>query len=218
MPRKRKSQRTANIDQVKWNKDWEEKLEGFYAYIEMRGSLSNRMRADSLDALEDLYSRSRTGLETQTTALCSLQKALVRLAVERFTTDDLEDKWLALTQKRREEIALEGIWKASHIREDLESHRQWCPEITVRNLAGSTENGFLQLLQRLMPNDLDTVLTEHLTISNPLVDLLFKCSINNTAPPDFLKGPHLIRSFFITMTLWQTLLAFVSTTNINSCL
>jgi hypothetical protein len=153
---------------------------------------------------------------TQTKSLCILQKDLASFAVLRFTVDDMEEKWKGLAPRKREELVLEGIWKAAHISPDLERFRLWCPEITVKNLAGFTVNGFIQLVQKLMPADLESELTEPVMIPNPLVDLLFNTGGDSTLV-DYSSVFLVSRCYFITMTLWQIILTFVSATHTYTC-
>ena len=158
--------------------------------------------------LAKIQPHTRLACLNQSREICTLQRDLFEFAAERFVLDDLEQKWQDLTQNRREELVLEGIWRAAHVGPDLESYREWCPDITVKNLAGNTTNGFLQLVQRLMPPDLESDLKEPIKIPHPVVDQLLRVPQNFRAKGT-ADNEQLPRCYFITMTLWQIMLAFV---------
>lgn len=194
---------------VKWNMVWEEKLKAtYFPGVELLGSYVETMAPATVAFLTKLSPHTDLLHVARTRELCTLQKDLCYAAVQKFALFNLEENWKALPQKEREEFVLEGIWRTAHIGPDLEKQRHWCPEITIGDLASHTDFGFLRLVQKLMPDDLETKLTEPILVSHPVMDKLLIHS-DDSETLDFVDRVRQSRCYFMTMTAWQILLAFV---------
>ncbi|KAJ6567846.1 hypothetical protein B0H10DRAFT_1054095 [Mycena sp. CBHHK59/15] len=151
---------------------------------------------------EDIES-SQLCLSVATKEVCRLQDDLASLAARQFSNDDFEKKWAQLTDTRRGALVLEALVAAASVGPDMESRRNWCPEMTVEFLARDRGKNLIDLLDQLMPEDLTQPITEPLFIPNKAVDLLFQPLCKRAA-----RGLYVERAYFLTLVLWRILLAF----------
>lgn len=177
-------------------------LETFYASLERIPDVgaSQESRAPLSPAM-DLQ------IERDVRDICKLQDDLVRLAVERMSCDDFEKRWKELPQARREAIALEGLTRASKIGPDMEMHRKWCPEMTIEFLAGNGGQNYIDLLMKLVPDDIGVKITEPTMIPNEKLEKVINIMCRALLPPSVIRT---YRAYFMDITLWSMLLAFVS--------
>ncbi|KAK0188438.1 hypothetical protein F5146DRAFT_1122637 [Armillaria mellea] len=128
----------------------------------------------------------------------TLQRDLVKAVVPAFAHEGFEEKWRALTQKRREELVLEGL-------PDMEDRRRWCPEMTVKGLAGNSDKDLIQLLKLLLPKDqIKDDLTGPIHLPNAQFEKMTEIDPNDHGLRRLVDMHRLQRSYFITMTLWST--------------
>lgn len=204
-----------DTDRRRWNESWERDLRSSYSNIgklnsTVRLSPQARQHGQSLTAdsqLELYYERT-------TRDILDLQKDLREKASLKLGTDNLAQKWRELTLQRREALVLEGLYRASSAGQDMEGHRKWCPDLTLRTLSGNGGQGFINLLQQFVPENLDQarVATTPIMISHSGVNQLLR--LESFA---FLaRGYRLHRCYFMTMTLWRILLALVRTLSLYS--
>lgn len=116
----------------------------------------------------------------------------------------------------RRDIVLEGIYRAS-CAAWLETRRGLCPEITLTSLTSRGGNEYLRLLRLILPS---TPLSNSATIAEPI--LIPNSTIAHIwALPSgdhsvaagvaaYVRGALLDRTYFATMALWNTFLAYVS--------
>lgn len=117
----------------------------------------------------------------------------------------LEQRWKSLPQVDRERFALHAIHTACIAIQGIDQRRGHCPELTVANLAGDGENGFISLILQLMPDDLDVDLLEPIYIPNPFIDdILLDDDIYGSGRVDRQARNHLI-----TMAVYLLFTEFV---------
>lgn len=200
-----KSRPDKNKDRTGWNASWEKELKVRYDAMELFTTDQSTIVNHNTRKMST-SSKPRPGLQEErvTQDICKLQGDLVRLALERMSSDDFEQKWKESTQERREEIVLEGLYKACCVPE-MERHRGWCPEMTVKNLARNGGQAYIDILMTFVPNDMGVKITEPTLIPHPGLDAYYKKAEGST-PPEIQK----YRAYFIILTVWYILLAFVS--------
>lgn len=98
-----------------------------------------------------------------------------------------------------------AIHRACKVVPGLHQRRRFCPELTVANLAGDGENGFIPLILQLMPDDLETDLNEPKHILHPLVDEY----LLHDDPYGAGKYDRQVRNHLITITIYQLYAEFV---------
>lgn len=202
-----------NKDCAGWNASWERELRELYAAMELRNSGESWDTNNYTQFTPLMLPSEAIYAERETHAICELQEDLVSMALERMTIDNFEKKWKALAQKDREALVLEGLWKASSAGPDMECHRIYCPEMTVENLAGNDGQTYLDLLMKLVPDDIGGRITEPTLIANEVLDRFYTKSRESSEestkvmPLMMQRG----RAYFMDMTLWCILFAFVST-------
>lgn len=190
-----------DTDRVGWNASWERELTSIYSRNTSlppatRGLPPAQLRLSTTPVF-------RAGVLVYTKEICNLQRDLSSQASVRFATDDFEQKWKGLPLEKREEYALEGIWRTALIK-DMEGRRIWCPEITLENLASRDGGGYLKLLAQLMPSELNNRPSEPVMVPNSRVEELLKGS-----PSEAAHMVRLGRCYFLTLSVWYIFLAFV---------
>ena len=88
----------------------------------------------------------------------SRQVRLAQLEMGRFASlhiarDDLDDKWMDMTDEERRAIVLEALQRAMFL-PGSHQERRLCPEATVDNLVSADGETFLDYLLNLLPNEL----------------------------------------------------------------
>jgi hypothetical protein len=199
--------------QLQWNADWEHELDSsYFPGVENLGSILDRLSPAEQELLAGTTLESHELQDwhrRRMKAVCELQRDLIAFANQRLIVDHLETQWNNFPQYRREEYVLEGIWRAAHIA-DFEDFREWCPDLTVENLAGRSEVGLFQLIKRLISERPETELTVPVLIPNPMLAKLLPQEKEITSH-DFVNQTLVSRCQLITMTLWETMLALVRT-------
>jgi hypothetical protein len=198
------------IDRKGWNKSWETEVSKIFNPNRTPLALLDTLSAGEISLLRANGSQTSMNVIAKTKEICALQQDLVQLAVRSFGYDDLEAKWKAFTQAKREELVLEGLYVASCAGPDMEDRRRWCPEMTVQNLAGHGKNGFINLLKVHLPDDeITDDITKPIFLPNSSFDAMMRVSSGDELVLRLADDYRLARCYFISMTLWSTLNAFV---------
>jgi len=179
-----------------WNNNWETAFTRGVGSLPAVGRIPDSARPHVLNMLLPM-----------TREVCQLQMDMGTFAVEERWSD-LEAIWKSCTQKRREELALEGIRRAAYVAPSRSEERGWCPDLTVAGLAtsGQSENGFLPILRKLMADGPESQLTVPKMISNEVVEQLLQSLDDDLC----CSSIRTCRSYFMCMTVWQISLAIVS--------
>ncbi|KAJ7440771.1 hypothetical protein B0H11DRAFT_1827672 [Mycena galericulata] len=150
-------------------------------------------------------------LQSMKSQICVLQRDLTRKASKRFAEDDFEAHWTTrCSVKEREDFILEGLVRACLASPDFESHRKWCPELTLKRLNHESGKGFIELLKKLTHQDLDKVPNDYKTVPNAVYDKISSVEGPNPHPGCVMakKGCDNGRTYLLTMVVWNILLAF----------
>ncbi|KAG7444019.1 uncharacterized protein BT62DRAFT_921639 [Guyanagaster necrorhizus] len=196
-------------DRVGWNKSWERDLAFFPAgwclipvYQGKPQETLQYLRQSSIHLLDEFNSKTRE--------ICTLQRDLVKAVVPAFAHDEFEEKWRGLTQKRKEELVLEGLYVTSCAGPDMENRRWLCPEMTVKALAENNDKDFIQLLKLHLPKDqVKDDLTAPIYLPNAQFKKMMETDPNDYGLRRLVEMNRLERAYFITMTLWSTFNASV---------
>ncbi|KAK0227718.1 hypothetical protein IW262DRAFT_1346928 [Armillaria fumosa] len=192
-----------------WNKSWEDELLDRYPPGQNPPAMISVMSPQSIRFLRDTESLLSSQLEKdiRTKEMCLLQRDLAQAAVAGLSNDNLEERWRSLSQQRREELVLEGLYVTACVPNGMEGWRLWCPEMTVATLSGTNDRDFIYLLKMLLPDDqVKETLSTPLLLENPAFEELVKT--NDIVLTQIFDGYRLKRSYFITMTVWSILNAF----------
>lgn len=189
-----------DTERVQWNESWERDLKANYADIRRkRGILSPAGLLDQVGSVDS-------------SKVCQLQQDLCEYAVRHLTNDQFAEKWKGHPRAQRDEVLLEALFQACTI-DNLESHRVWCPEMTISYLGGNGGRGLLGLLLESLPEDLEQAFLEPKFIPHAEVDLLLQYKQFSTNAARI----KLQRAYFMTIVLLYTLLLFVRVRMILNC-
>ncbi|KIM90615.1 hypothetical protein PILCRDRAFT_812371 [Piloderma croceum F 1598] len=138
--------------------------------------------------------------------LCSLQRNVTVLAYQRFTVDDLEEKWLALSTSARQNHLLQGMVRACRRPID-QDERLHCEEVTLPYLQKGNGRGFLDLTRSFMIPDTTTIPTEPKFLLNKRFDQMLRPGPNGQSDRQvfFRADKTLCRNMFICRFLSDTL-------------
>ncbi|KAK0473956.1 hypothetical protein IW261DRAFT_1569324 [Armillaria novae-zelandiae] len=192
-----------------WNQSWEDELLDRYPPGQYPLAMTSAMSPQSIRFLRDTESLLSSQLEKdiRTKEMCLLQRDLGQAAVTGLSNDNLEERWRSLSQQRREELVLEGLYVTACVTNGMESWRVWCPEMTIATLSGTNDRDFIHLLKMLLPHDqVKETLGTPLLLENLAFEELVKT--NDIVLTQIFDGYRLKRSYFITMTVWSILNAF----------
>ncbi|KAK0493290.1 hypothetical protein EDD18DRAFT_415803 [Armillaria luteobubalina] len=192
-----------------WNESWENELLDRYPPGQNPPAMTSVMSPQSIRFLRDTESLRSSQLEKdiRTKEMCLLQRDLAQATVAGLSNDNLEERWRSLSQQRREELVLEGLYVTACVPNGMEGWRLWCPEMTVATLSGTNDRGFIHLLKMLLPDDqVKETLSTPLLLENPAFEELVKT--NDIVFTEIFDGYRLKRSYFITMAVWNILNAF----------
>lgn len=181
-----------DTERVLWNESWERDLKANYAVIRRKGGI-----------LSPPGPLDQVGL-VEPSKVCQLQQDLCEYAVRHLTNDKFAEKWKGHPREQRDEVLLEALFQACAV-ENLESHRVWCPEMTIAYLGGNGGRGLLGLLLESLPEDIEQAFLEPKFVSHPEVDHLLQYK-QFSASAARIK---LQRAHFMTTVLLHTLLSFV---------
>lgn len=199
-----------------WTKDLEHKIRVVSKYVG-KGSIGSGSPGSVPGLSRELYAELNTDdhllhLEREERAICRLQMTMAKEVCRRITEEDFEARWRAISPAKREEVVLEGLFRAfTQTASDMEMRRGWCPETTLKNLTSSQGETYLRLLKQLMPADLAVPLTEPILVSHPILDRMGAPTPSELLIPGgklFYRDFHINRSFCITMVVWYVFLAF----------
>ncbi|KAK0215001.1 hypothetical protein IW262DRAFT_256649 [Armillaria fumosa] len=195
-------------DRIGWNKSWERELSGIFASRRLI-SVYKGMPQQTLQFIRQSSTRLQDDFNSQMREVCTLQRDLVKAVVPAFAHEGFEEKWRALTQKRREELVLEGLYVTSCAGPDMEDRRRWCPEMTVETLAGNNDKDLIQLLKLLLPKDqIKNDLTAPIYLPNAEFEKMVETDPNDHGLRRLVDMHRLQRMYFVTMTLWSTFNVF----------
>lgn len=193
-------------DPKRWNESWETDLKANYDTLRRRPLPTLNISARSQSFAQSLLPHTILYQEREIRDVCKLQQDLARMALERLACDDLENKWMGLKQADREAFALRGLQKASCAGPDMEGHRKYCPDMTVRNLAGGGGKNYIDLLLRkFIPEDGRITFKEPIHLPNDDVDRVLQSPFFSLISLSL----KMHRAYFVTMTIWCILLAYV---------
>lgn len=198
-----------NTDRVGWNKCWEQTLTGLYSPGRQFPPLAQLLGTKTVKLLTSLPDHNVLGLSIALRDICTLQQDMAKIAVERFNYDDFEQKWRDTPFDRREELILEGIFRTCCAGPEMEERREWCPEITLKALQKDSTGGFIDLLKELLPANVDSEIIEPKHLSHPSLEQLLAAE-GNSHIEIFIRSCRLERCYFISLTIYNILLAFVS--------
>lgn len=151
-------------------------------------------------------------MQQEVNLICGMQLDLAKEAAVRFAEDDFEKKWRALSNDKRREVIMEGIYRTMCI-PDMEDRRKWCPDSTLNHMASGNGETYLHMRKSLLPGDINTPITEPKQISHTVMDRLFTLSAADERKPGMktvVRMYNLSRTYCLTTIIWNTFLAFVS--------
>jgi hypothetical protein len=190
-----------------WERDWDHKLLVLYG----PQSVAKDALDDSMLAMLASTPVETDALSNMWDSICKLQHDLAKRAVPELVVEGFEDRWLAAGAARREELVLDALAKTCAIDEELERHRFYCPDLTVRAMEKNEGRGYIAMLKALLPSQGSEV-TSPIHVENRAVLEMFKAK-----PTDLKERPKtqvqvllLTRTYFLSLVVWHTLLAFVS--------
>ncbi|KAK0455235.1 uncharacterized protein EV420DRAFT_589446 [Desarmillaria tabescens] len=192
-----------------WNKSWEDDLLDRYPPGQKPPNMISPIPPERIRFLKDAESLPSLQLEkdSRTKEICILQRDLAEAAVTGLSNDNLEERWRSLSQQRREELVLEGLYVTSCVPNGMETWRTWCPEMTVATLSGTNDRDFIHLLKMLLPVDrVKETLGTPLLVPNPAFEELMMT--DDAMLRRMVDRYRLYRSYFITMAVWSILNAF----------
>ncbi|KAJ7618279.1 hypothetical protein DFH06DRAFT_1012130 [Mycena polygramma] len=203
-----------------WNSAWERDLATIYGSgIEITSASRRPVPSIIADLPTQYYNMMLAdtnvlSLQTQTKQVCVLQRDLTRKSARKFAEDDFEAHWTTrCSVKERENFILEGLVRTCEASPDFEDHRKWCPELTLKRLNRDSGKGFIDLLNKLTLQDVDKVPDDFRTVPNAVYDKINKLPANpHPGLTIAKKSCDAQRLMFLTMAVWNTLLAFYGET------
>ncbi|EKM56191.1 uncharacterized protein PHACADRAFT_122440 [Phanerochaete carnosa HHB-10118-sp] len=148
--------------------------------------------------------------EYEASCICKLQHDIAREATKRFAENDFENAWKALSDDRRQEIVLEGIYRTMCI-PDMEERRKYCPDSSLENLTSRGGEEYLRMLKCLLPSNLDALPTVPLEIPHTFVDRIFTPTEEELQYPGcktFFRSMKNSRTYALSTVIWNILLTF----------
>ena len=130
-----------------------------------------------------------------------------------------QDGWRALANEQREEIVLEGLYRASCVG-SWEQFRGLSPEMTLKNLAKDGGSELVRLLSHWtnLPHLTHATHLELVYVSHRVVDHIVSLSDAEAKIPGAKASARMLRISrmeFMTMALWNIYRAYVSTQRIS---
>ncbi|KAH8093892.1 hypothetical protein BXZ70DRAFT_369185 [Cristinia sonorae] len=183
-------------DRAYWNKSWEDDLQLWRTY-----SIPNIPRAQVPSSVE----LTSADLDPIRSDILSVQTDTRKMALSRFATDQFAEKWTGLSPSRRKEHVLEALYQTCTMGPDLERYRKWCPDMNVDAL-GSDPQAYLTLLMALIEGEDNQIKSFPHLVVDGLFGKWARSAKNGTLV--VIEKMRLDRTFFISMTLWKTLLSF----------
>lgn len=205
-----------SVDRVRWNRTWEEKLAKIYGlqdtpfYPGPSVIDGARLKATwDISVASDSYVQS---VNTMVKEASIIQRDLSREASRRFAEDDFEFRWKSCSSETREEWILEGLVRTCEASPDFEERRRFCPEVSLLRLNKRNGQPFLDLLQALCLEDIDSVPANPKSLPSEWFDRMIGHKINvQNRGRQLLQLMELTkRTYFLVMFVWNVLLAFVS--------
>jgi hypothetical protein len=187
-------------DRVGWNSAWEYEIKRLSTFVY---SVDAAQLLDSYPHEDHDIANHRSTIRS----LCSLQRQLTVVAYQRFTVDDLEQKWLGLDMVARQNHLLEGIVRAC--RRPNDNERLHCDEITLPYLQNGDGRGFLDLLRSFMIPDTTTIPAEPRFLPNARFDGMLPPGSNGLSERQifFRADMTLLRNAFICESSYMSALS-----------
>ena len=206
-----------------WEKSWDDDLdrnwELFGVYdADLWAYFTPESRKNATTTMNDDPRVLKLAGEEDT--LCELQVSLAQEAGARFTRDDFENKWRTMDLQKREEIVLGGIYETMTAPGDWEESRRWVPESTLTNLTRDNGEGFLRLVQALMPSALDEPLKEPIFVPHPIVDRVLTPRAEAMSIPGYkslFRSYQIKRANFLAMLVFNIFYLYVRLVLVSSC-
>ncbi|KAF8588427.1 hypothetical protein K439DRAFT_632506 [Ramaria rubella] len=191
---------------VEWNKSWERQLASQYRPDIPRVPLLTT--SDVATALMSDTDVHQTGLKVMQINICVLQQDLAKSVAQETAANDFDKKWKELSQEQREKFILEGIVRAASAGPDMERFRTWCPEITIPYLNADDGRGYLELLHKLIPEDISKPVAVPKCIPHLVFDKLFPDLNISPGAVVMTNQVRFSRCYFISLALWNIFLSF----------
>jgi len=218
MPRKASttlSKPSYREDRIAWNLAWEREHDALYGRDQTFSLKPGKQIVDMFKniPLDDMLNDASLQFNLQFHhQICILQRDLTQKVSSRFGQHDFENRWMQkCTPKEREKWVLEGLVRTCEANPDFESFRRFCPEITIARMDFKSGKGFLDLVQGLILDDAEKVPEDIRKVPNPIWDAMNGGNSKNATPKQELlqRANDTYRTAFLTMFVWNTLLAFV---------
>ncbi|KAF5369043.1 hypothetical protein D9758_003095 [Tetrapyrgos nigripes] len=200
-----------------WNQAWEREQDALYGTDITFSLKPGRPVMKLLDDIPEamigiaMHDSLLQNLHVIQSQICTLQRDLSRKAAERCAQDDFEYHWTQkCTAKEREKWILEGLVRTCEASPDLEGYRRYCPEVTIARLNRQSGKGFLDLLGKLVLQDIEKVPDKARTVPNPIWDAMNSVKDNSPGRRVMQRMNDVQRTAFLTYFVWNTLLAFYS--------
>lgn len=198
-------------NRVAWNEAWEKDLAAQYALGDQMPSFYSIVKQSPNRYTADSYSTTLLNTMRIKQGVCELQHDFAVRMVESLTTDRFEERWRDLLDARRRELVLEGICRAVLAGgPEMEERRIWCPEITLNGLTQQRGSGYMELVKKLLPADVNSPISEPIFVAHPLINRVMKDDGTDRRVSTEIQQMRLSRTYFLSTVAWQTLLAFVS--------
>jgi hypothetical protein len=202
-----------------WNQAWEREHDALFG-TDLTFSIKP---GQPIIKLFDDFPEVMFGLATQDSFLQNLhviqlqirtlQRDLSKKAAGRYAEDDFEHHWTQkCSAKEREEWILEGLVRTCEASPDFEGYRRYCPEVTMARLNHQSGKGFLNLLEKLVLQDIENVPDDVKQVPNPIWEVMNMNFVNDNSHPGrrvMKRMNNVQRTAFLTYFVWNTLLAFV---------
>jgi hypothetical protein len=210
-----------HTSRVAWENSWADDIEAFYSSRQCPSDCRPLIKAIPADIIRLKETQEQIlHIDKNAREVVKLQDDLCTSALRGWGGDDFQNKWKSLPQQRREDIIIEGIYRAS-CAGPLEKYRGLCPEITLRALSANNGQKYLDLVKTFLEESSASIgasQTEAIYIKNPAVDPTFALSEHEARLPGarmFIREHRLYRMYFMTMSIWNIFLAFVSNVKIT---
>jgi hypothetical protein len=201
-----------HADPKGWERAWERILE--IAWAPGPGVRPRTMNLDLMFKMQRVMGPlTRDAYTDIVNGLCHLQNDIAKGALSRLVGDSFEVRWLSLPAARREYLLLDALVKAADIAKEMEDRREWCPEITVKGLAADGGRRYIVLLKAHIPSQSTIISSPVDVLPNQLILDSFKVKaedVNMKEPTSSIELDLILRTYFISVVVWYTMLGFVS--------
>lgn len=203
-----------NGDRWAWERAWARRLAAQYNTSFSRPRLLDNPGTRRLLDTVGLDEQATFSMFRIREAVCEVQRDLADTAVKALAQDNFEKKWSSLSKKAREKFILDGIHHACCASRDMETRRDWCPDVTVEALELGKGHAYIRMLRQLLPPDaVSPTSSDLLVVPHPAVDALLHITpaeAQNPAYKDQIDSTCIMRMYFISLVVLNIILGFVS--------